>query len=165
MLWTCLLWTPESSVQVQRLRNSRWKWVSCFQVAGDTRSLARSVMKLSDKGSCPHGVAGGRRAVQFWVLAEVDRAGGRGPGKVLAPCSSRGVCWAGSSGRQHGSGAYGEQTVSGVLSQLPWHLALVCITGVIPVLLSWLTPRTGLTQPLGHCINPSYIHRLSNDQL
>ena len=44
-------------------------------------------MKLSDKGSCPHGVAGGRWAVQFWVLAEVDRAGGRGPGKVLAPCS------------------------------------------------------------------------------
>ena len=127
--------------------------------------LARSVMKLSDEGSCPHGVAGGRRAVRFWVLAEVDRAGGRGPGKVLAPCSSRGVCWAGFSGRRHGSGAYGEQTVSGVLSQLPWRLALVCITGVIPVLLSWLTPRTGLTQPLGHCINPSYIHRLSNDQL
>ena len=83
----------------------------------------------------------------------------------LGALFSRGVCWAGSSGRQHGSGAYGEQTVSGVLSQLPWRLALVCITGVIPVLLSWLTPRTGLTQPLGHCINPSYIHRLSKDQL
>lgn len=92
---------------------------------------------------------------------EVDRVGGRGPGKVLAPCSSRGVCWAGSSGLRRGSGAYGEQTVSGVLSQLRWRLALVCVSGGVPV----LTPRTGSAQPLGHCINPSYLHRLSNNQL